>query len=133
MANTITPAQDSAQGYTIVVDADTSFTLDRNDCPALVHNASASGTVVVTLPQDAKAGDTVRGYVTVAQALRFDPGAAGAIYCSNGTSKAKQTDDKYVQGSAIGESIKLVSLGNGDWVAEQGTVAGSTDFDAVEA
>jgi len=51
--------------------------------------------------------------VMVAQELRIDPGAAGAIYING----AKQTDDMYITANAINESVMLVADGNGDWVA----------------
>ena len=47
-----------------------------------------------------------------AQALRIDPGAAGAFYFSG----AKQTDDKYLWADDEGESAIFVADGNGDWV-----------------
>ncbi len=76
-------------------------------------NLGASDAVVVNLPQTVTAGVAFEFVVMVAQQFRIDPGAAGAIYING----AKQADDAYIWADAIGESVKLVADGNGDWIA----------------
>lgn len=118
-----------------VTQADTPYTLNRNDCPCVIHNSGATGAVEVTLPQDAKGGEEVIALVIADQDLQISPGAAGAIYASNGTAYAKQTDDKYLNGDDGGEAIHLVSIGGGDWVAvnQQLNNAAANSFSEVEA
>jgi len=99
-------------------------TLDRNDSPKVCTNVGATGTVVLTLPQNAKGGEVFKFTRVAAQALRVDPGAAGAIYAAGIGSYAKQADGKYVQLGAVGDQLELVADGNGDWIAtnEVGTI-----------
>lgn len=109
---TIWQQSDGAQSVG-VLECTADVTLNRYDCPQLISNLGASGTVTATLPQDAKAGDEVFVFVQAAQAFRIDPGAAGAIYING----AKQTDDKYIESAVIGDFVRLVADGNGDWDA----------------
>ncbi len=114
---------DGTQTYK-VVDVTAAYTIDKDDCPILIVNTSAAGAVAVTLPQDAKAGSVVTAVATVAQVLDIESGTAGAIYASNGTTFAKQTDDRYVRADGIGDQVTLVADGNGDWIAiNQGAMA----------
>jgi len=95
-----------------------SDTLTRDESGKTCVNTGAGGLVALTLPQDAHAGCRFRICLTVAQAFRFLPGAAGAIYING----AKQADNKYITSSTIGDTVKLIADGNGDWVAvETGT------------
>lgn len=91
----------------------TDDTLTRIESGSVHTNLGAGGTVTLTLPQDANVGHYFHFGVMAAQALRIDPGAAGAIYISG----AKQTDDKYIWADDEAESVMLVHDGNGDWVA----------------
>lgn len=79
-------------------------------------NLGSASTVTFTLPQDCRGEKGVRFkfVVAAAQALRVDPGAAGAVYLDG----AKQTDDKYVELTEIGTTLSVVSDGNGDWLCE---------------
>lgn len=90
-----------------------SDTLTVAESGSVHSNVGASGAVTLTLPQDATAGVHYHFSVCVAQELRLEPGAAGAIYLVAG----KGTDDKYATANAIGEAITLVADGNGDWVS----------------
>lgn len=89
-----------------------SASLSRAQSGMTVSNLGAAGTVTLTLPQDAPIGTRFFAAVQAAQALRIDPGAAGAFYFSG----AKQTDDKYLWADDEGESAIFVADGNGDWV-----------------
>jgi len=88
-------------------------TLTHAESNSVHSNLGASGTVVLTLPQDATAGTKFYFVVGAAFELRVDPGAAGAIYVNG----AKQTDNYYITANAINESVMLVADGNGDWLA----------------
>lgn len=88
-------------------------TLTRDQRNSTQTNLGASGAVVLTLPQDAVAGDSFHFAVMAAQQLRIDPGAAGAIYING----AKQSDDAYIHADDEGESVTLVADGNGDWAS----------------
>lgn len=135
MANVFIRPSDSVQSETIV-DADTSFTLDREDCPCTIHNTSASGAVVVTLPKDAKGGEKVLLCGMVAQTLRVEPGAAGRIWATNLTTFAKQAAGKYLGATGLGEYVTLTALGGEVWLAtSQGdmTTAVPRGFATVEA
>lgn len=87
-------------------------TLSRAQSGMTISNLGASGTVTLTLPQDAPIGTRFFVAIQAAQALRIDPGAAGAFFFSG----AKQTDDKYVWADDEGESAIFTADGNGDWV-----------------
>lgn len=87
--------------------------LTKEESGSVHTNLGAGAAVTLTLPQDAIVGDYFEFAVMAAQALRIDPGAAGAIYING----AKQTDNKYIWADDEGESVKLVADGNGDWVA----------------
>lgn len=78
-------------------------------------NLGATGAVALTLPQDATAGVFFDFTVMVAQELRLEPSSAGGIYIGG----AKQTDNLYVTANAINESLRMTSLGNGDWFASK--------------
>lgn len=88
-------------------------TLVRVDVGQIIDNLGASGTVVVTLPQNAQKGDCFTFVVKAAQELRVTPGAAGAVFING----AKQTDNKYISADDEAESVMLVADGNGDWDA----------------
>jgi hypothetical protein len=134
MATKISPSY-SYQSLTVITLVDEAYTLDKNDCPCLFINTGATTTSTVTLPQDADGGEVVEVACTVAQDIRLDPGAAGAIYGDDASSWAKQTDNKYINGDALGEAIKLVSDGNGDWVAinQSANDAAAGNFNEVES
>jgi len=91
-------------------------TLTKEETGSIHTNLGAGGTITLTLPQDARAGDYFQFVAMVAQQLRIDPGAAGGIYVNG----AKQTDDKYIWADSEGESITLVADGNGDWASLYG-------------
>lgn len=76
-------------------------------------NLGASGTVTLTLPQNAVKGNRYTFAVMAAQVLQIDPGSAGAIYLGN----QKLSDDAAVGSGVIGNVITLEADGNGDWVA----------------
>jgi hypothetical protein len=90
-----------------------SDTLTKEESGSVHTNLGAAGAITLTLPQDATAGCYFDFVVMTAQALRIDPGAAGAIYING----AKQTDDKYIWADDEAESVMLVADGNGDWIA----------------
>jgi len=118
MANVFTRPSDSTSQT--VINVDTAFTLDKADCPCVVHNLGATGTIEVELPQDAKVGTTVQAIVTAAQILRFNT-TGGAFYING----AAQTDGKYIGVPAvINSGILMVCIGNDDWITvnEVGTV-----------
>jgi len=91
-----------------------------------VHtNLGAAGTVTFTLPQTGVSAGTAFTFACMAdQALRVDPGAAGAVYIKG----VKQADDKYVQISDIGDFMTLVADGNGDWVSTSNLGGVETDI-----
>ena len=129
MATASVSPSDSAQSKRIVV-VTSDRTLKRHEAPALITNEGATSAVKVTLPQDAKGGEEFEFLVLTAQNLQVDPGAAGAIYQFNGTNYAKRTDDKYVQGAAVGDFLRINANGDGDWLGERGSQSG---FQTVEA
>ena len=88
-------------------------TLTRGESGQVCTNLGATGSILLTLPQDADAGDYFEFVVMAAQQLQVTPGAAGAIYEGG----AKGTDNKYEWADDEGESMKLVADGNGDWVS----------------
>jgi len=137
MANVFIRPSDSSQSVTII-DADTSFTLDREDCPCTIHNASATGAVVVTLPIDIKGGEQVTLSGMVAQTLRVEP--QGRIWATDGTTFAKQADTKYLGAAGLGENVLLTAIANDGtdnvWLATAQSdmaQAASIGFIAVEA
>lgn len=100
-------------------------TLTRGESGQVCSNLGATGTITLTLPQDAEAGDYFEFVVQTAQQLRVDPGAAGAVYIGG----AKKTDNKFIWADDEGESIKLIADGNGDWASmlTSGTWGTQTD------
>lgn len=88
-------------------------TLTKEEAGSVHTNLGAAGAILITLPQDAVAGDQFHFNVMTAQELRIDPGAAGAVYING----AKQTDDKYISADDEGEHVTLTADGNGDWIA----------------
>jgi len=116
---TVTYPEDSSSSFIMIAltQADSVYALTRDKCPCIITNAGASGATEVTLPQDAKAGDQVIALCLAAQDILLAPSSAGAVFASDGTTYAKQTDDKNIIGDNIGECITLVSLGDGDWIA----------------
>ena len=83
------PPTDSAQTMNVInVTAD--VTLNRGQMPCHITNLGATGTVVVTLPQDAKGGEMFTAKVLVAQAIQISPGAAGAFWARGTSTFAKQ-------------------------------------------
>lgn len=99
---------------TPTVEAHTSAdTLTKEETGSIHTNLGASGTVTLTLPQDAVSGTRFYFVVMAAYELRIDPGAAGAIYING----AKQTDDKYISADDEAESVLLICTGSNDWVA----------------
>jgi len=88
-----------------------SYTLSAYESGHVVHtNFGAGGAITFNIPQVVAAGQVYRFAVMAAQELRIDPGAAGAIYING----AKQVDNKYIWADDEGESIALVTDGNGD-------------------
>ena len=115
---------DGAMNMTVIAatDSDSPYTLDRVECPALIHNEGAAGALVVNLPIDAKGGEVVEAVCLAAQDIAIDPGDGNRIIGSDGTAYGDLADGKQVIGDAKGETIKLVCLGpddNGDieWLA----------------
>jgi hypothetical protein len=98
---------------TIIEHHTANDTLTKEESNSVHTNLGASGTITLTLPQDAFTGCSFSFVVMAAQALRVDPGAAGAVYIGG----AKQTDDKYVWADDEAESVELIADGNGDWIA----------------
>jgi hypothetical protein len=94
-------------------------TLTARQSGLVVDNLGAAGAVTISLPQEAQEGCEFTFLVKVAQELRIDPGAAGAIYLNG----AKGTDDNYITANAISESIKVMRDSEGDWdtIGEEGT------------
>ena len=71
-----------------VIDATAAVTLTKEQSPVLVHNVSAGGAVVVTMPTDCDGGEMFVFTGMVAQTLRIEPGAAGGIWATDGTTFA---------------------------------------------
>jgi len=88
-------------------------TLTHAESNSVHSNLGASGTVTLTLPQDATAGTKFYFVVMAAFELRIDPGSAGGIYING----SKQTDNMYITANAVNESVVLVCVGNNDWVS----------------
>lgn len=91
----------------------TSATLRAGDSGSVRTNLGATGTVTLTLPQNAEKGVYFVFAVMAAFELRIDPGAAGAIYING----AKQADDAYISADDEAESVTLYCDGNHDWIA----------------
>ncbi len=89
------------------------FTLTAGQSGTTHTNLAAVGAITATLPQSPPKGTTYQFVCMADQELRMEPGAAGGIYIKG----AKQTDDKYVSITDIGDFVHLVADGNGDWVA----------------
>ena len=122
---TQTEYESGSGSHTFSIEQHTaSDTLTKEETGSVHSNLGAGDAVTLTLPQDAAAGCLFFFTIMVAQELRIDPGAAGAIYYSGG----KMTDDEYLTANAIAESIMMVADGNGDWIAlfETGTWAEET-------
>ena len=100
-------------GREVVVDYTADATLTRAQSGQRCTNLGATGVVTLTLPQDAIRGDYFDMTVLAAYELRAQPGAAGAVYING----AKQADAKYISADDEAESVRLTSLGNGDWAA----------------
>ena len=88
-------------------------TLAITETASIHTNLGASGAITLILPQASATGCIFWFAVMVAQQLRIDAGAAGAIYING----AKQADDAYIWADDEGESIMLIGDGNGDWVS----------------
>lgn len=118
MSNDIYPVKKMLQFHATnrrlhVEDHTADDTLTVAETGSVHTNLGATGAVVLTLPQNARRGDFFDFTVLAAQELRIEPGEAGAIYING----AKQTDDKYISADDEAESVRLTSLGNGDWAA----------------
>ena len=88
-------------------------TLTHAESNSVHSNLGASGTITLTLPQDATIGCKFYFVVMAAFELRINPGALHGIYING----AKQTDNMYISANAVNESVMLVNDGNGDWVS----------------
>jgi len=91
-------------------------------------NLGAVGTVTLTLPQNPPKGTEYKFVCMADFEIRLAPGAAGGIYVKG----AKQTDNKYVSITDIGDFIHLIADGNGDWVAVASINGADADI-SVEA
>lgn len=120
---TTTNPTDGAQTRRIIAltQADDSYDLDRNDCPCLIHNSGATGAVTVNLPTDAKGGEEVTALCLAAQDLALNPGSGNQIYADDATAYGALAAGKSLIGDALGESVTLIALGDGDWVAVKQT------------
>jgi hypothetical protein len=102
----------------IVVEAHTvDDTLTVAESGSFHTNRGSTGMITLTLPDSAPAGTMFTFAVQEGQALAIDPGV-GAIRDAGG-----QTAGKYKWADYIGESMKVVADGNGDWISvgRQGT------------
>ena len=79
-----------------------------------ITNNDLTGSRTHILPQACPAGTWFKLLCTETQGLYFDPGAAGGILIQG----AQQSDDSYAGIDAIGDALKVVADGNGDWLAE---------------
>lgn len=105
-------------GMKKTIEAHTSDdTLTAAESGSVHTNLGATGVVTLTLPASAGAGTEFVFSVQAAQELRVDPGTA-TIRDDSG-----QVAGKYKSANAIGECIRVVADGNGDWVttAKNGT------------
>ena len=99
---------------TVRIDHHTAgFTLTRADSGSVHTNRGAVGPITAILPQHPPTGTELTFVCMADQALRIAPGFAGGIYIKG----AKQPDNKYVAIADIGDFIRLVADGDGDWVA----------------
>jgi len=98
----------------MTIEKATALTLYAHMSGLKIINTGAQGAVVHVLPQSVPAGCEFEALNTVAQDHGFAPGAAGAVYIEG----AKQSDDKDITTDAIGDSLKVVSDGNGDWFGQ---------------
>ena len=93
-----------------VVEAHTSDdTLTEAESGSVHSNRGATGTITLTLPENAAAGTKFTFVVQEFQRLQVDPGT-GAIRDDIG-----QTADKYKWADYVGENLTVVADGNGDW------------------
>lgn len=106
----------------MVLETDAAVTLRSHMSGLKLVNLGASGAVAHVLPQTRPAGTFFDAYAAVAQDHGFDPGAAGGIYIEG----AKQADDKQVTVDAIGDSLRVTSDANGDWIGEA-TITSAAD------
>jgi hypothetical protein len=95
-----------------IINVTSARTLTRAESGSVITNSGASGSVEVTLPQDAEVGDYFDFIVLTAQALQASPGAAGAVYFAG----AKQTDDKHIWADDEAEAGRMICVGSNDWV-----------------
>ena len=97
-----------------VVAVTASATLYKEMSGTIFTNTGASGAVTLTCEQSVPAGTRFTLFATVAQDLKFAPGAQGGVYIEG----AKQDDDKDVWVDAIGDGIEVVCDGNGDFLGK---------------
>lgn len=112
----------------MVLAATAAVTLYAHQTGLKLVNTGASGAVVHVLPQAAHAGVEYEALNTVAQDHGFAPGAAGAVYIEG----AKQTDDKDVYTDAIGDSLKVIADGNGDWFGQAVITSAADQTGAID-
>ena len=86
-------------------------TLTKAESGSIHTNFGASADITFTLPQDATKGCLFKFLVLAEYELRIDPGAAGAMYVDG----VKQTDDKYIYSSTLGDIVEVFCDGNNDW------------------
>lgn len=115
-------------GVAAVAHHTANFTLTAAHSGTVHTNLGAGGTITATLPQSPPKGTMYQFVCMADQVFRFEPGAAGGIYIKG----AKQTDDKYVSITDIGDFVHLIADGNGDWVAVASISGADADI-SVEA
>jgi|14_taG_2_1085336.scaffolds.fasta_scaffold02350_3 hypothetical protein len=100
-------------------------TLKPSQTGSVVTNLGATGAVTVTLPSGRRQGDNFTFVVAAAQELRVDPGDDTDVIYING---AAQTAGKYITADDEAESVTVLFIGDGKWVA-----LGATGTWTVEA
>ena len=99
-------------GGGVVVEAHVADdTLTAAESGSVHTNRGATGMITLTLPEAAPAGTMFIVAVQEMQPIAVDPGMS-AIRDSNG-----QATGKYKWADYIGDSIKVIADGNGDWVS----------------
>ena len=103
-------------------------TLYKEQSGLCITNVGDSDAQIQPLPQSCPKGTWFKCFAEAAADLGFDPGAAGAIYIEN----AKQTDAKGAWVDAIGDSLRVTSEGNGDWVGETSITSAADQTAALD-
>lgn len=97
-----------------VVNSTAVLTLYPEQSGLIITNLGAGDLAGHNLPQTPPVGTHYTAMALAAQDVGFDPGAGGGIYIEN----SKQTDNLNATVDAIGDSVKVTAIGDGDWFGQ---------------